>query len=211
MFVKSRLFCFRKVDPTRSARLWSNKVLKSFSQQVTGSVINVSAWNDEDKGGLHYRQYFPKATDYTISNFPGWRGKDSISDVAIDLEGELEADLLGRFSFVFNHTTLEHIYDVRKAVANLCKLSSNAVFVVVPFAQYLHGPEDADFWRISPYALRRMFLESGFSEVMCTAGPSGNSVKYICYLASKLSKNVQSPTDCTGVDWEKLLRDNHTY
>jgi hypothetical protein len=51
---------------------------------------------------------------------------------------------------VLNHTTLEHVFDVHQALRVICALS-DAVIVVVPFMQHLHGPEDGDFWRLSHY------------------------------------------------------------
>jgi hypothetical protein len=41
--------------PARAARRWSNGEIARLGASVTGAVINVSAWKDEDKQGRHYR------------------------------------------------------------------------------------------------------------------------------------------------------------
>src|SRR5258706_3556650 len=55
-------------------REWSNAELRKFAPQFSGPVINVSGWRDEDKTGGHYRDYFPAASDYAVSNYSGERG-----------------------------------------------------------------------------------------------------------------------------------------
>jgi hypothetical protein len=136
--------------PAREARRWSNGEIARLGAGVTGAVINVSAWKDEDKQGRHYRDYFPQASSYATSNHTGWRGDEGRTDHLIDLEQPVPPDLEGKFDLVLNHTTLEHVFDVHQALRVICALS-DAVIVVVPFMQHLHGPEDGDFWRLSPY------------------------------------------------------------
>lgn len=183
----SRLFGAREPRPpaARDARLWSNVEIARLAPLAGGAVINVSAWNDEDKEGRHYRDYFTAAASYSTSNYDGWRGEGVTSDLAIDLSTPLPAELEGRFDTVFNHTTLEHVFEFTTAFANLCRLSRDAVLVVVPFMQHLHGPEDGDFWRPSPYAMRRSFEANGMTVLYESAGPGGGSVRYLIYLASR--------------------------
>ena len=63
---------------------------------------------------------------------------------------------------MFNHTTLEHVYDFRTAFANLCEMTSDVLIVVVPFVQQMHG-HYGDFWRFSPEAIVRMIEAHGLS------------------------------------------------
>ena len=54
----------------RLPRVWSNRELRRVGSMVRGDVVNVSAWQDSDKEGGHYKDYFPNASSYTITN---WR------------------------------------------------------------------------------------------------------------------------------------------
>lgn len=173
----------------RLPRLWSNSVLAEIGPRFSGSVINVSGWDDRDKAGGRYREYFPGADSYSISNTVGERGlADSahVSDFEIDLEEPLAHELVGRFDVVFSHTVLEHIGDVGLALGNLCKLSSDIVIVVVPFAQQLHcTPSWGDYWRFTPMGLRRLFAANQFEVVFEAANNHSNAGIYLLAVASR--------------------------
>lgn len=148
----------------RAPRLWSNRELAKFAPLFPGDVVNVSAWEDKDKDGRLYRDYFSAAASYSITNFGTDQGvlQGSANELFLDLEQPLSADLVGRFDLVFNHTTLEHVYDFRTAFANMCALSRDAVIIVVPWLQPLHS-NYGDYWRFSPQAIARLFAEQGLS------------------------------------------------
>lgn len=166
---KSNILCRLRLlfpDPRfESPRIWSNKELKKFSHLFTGSVINVSAWRDEDKEGFYYREYFENASDYWISNYKadarGWQ-ENSSQQIYIDLEQSLEKKLIQNFDIVYNHTTLEHVFDVNTAFQNLCMMAKTHVIVVVPFLQEQHGAY-GDFWRFTPLCIERLFKINDFS------------------------------------------------
>lgn len=145
------------------ARNWSNQELARFAPLFGGEVVNVSAWKDEDKQGGKYQEYFKNASTYRISNFHtearGFQGLPN--EFFLDLTDHLPKQYEMAFDCVFNHTTLEHIYDVKLAFENLCKLSRDAVVIVVPFLQQMHA-EYGDYWRFTPTALARMFNDNGF-------------------------------------------------
>lgn len=192
----------RTPPPARDARVWSNGEIARIAEFVTGDVINVSAWRDEDKQGRHYRDYFARAASYSTSNFGDYRGGEA--DHQIDLEQAPHADLVGRFDMVFNHTTLEHVFEVHTAFDTICALSRDAVLLVVPFMQHLHGPEDGDFWRISPYAMRRLLSARGFHVVYESAGPAESPVRYTVHLASRTPEEwaatgLTSPGDAVSI------------
>lgn len=183
----SRKALFGSPPPaSRPARLWSNEELRQFAPLFTGDVLNVSAWRDEDKEGKLYSEYFSSANRYFTSNYPGWRGNeaDAHTDFMIDLEESLPDELESSFDVIFNHTTLEHIYEVRCAFENLCRLSRDIVIIVVPFIQHLHGPPDGDFWRFSPYCLRRLFGDNGYNCIYESYGPEDGGVKYLFSVGS---------------------------
>jgi len=148
----------------RLPRLWSNQELARIGAWFDGDVVNVSAWRDEDKAGKHYRDYFSNARSYTLTNFDtdkrGFQGLDG--EVFLDLEKDIPSDLARRFDVVFNHTTLEHVYEFRRAFSNLCAMSRDAVIVVAPWLQPLHS-HYGDYWRFSPQALARLFADAGFT------------------------------------------------
>lgn len=205
----ARLFGPKTPRPpaARDARLWSNAEIARLAPLATGDVINVSAWNDDDKEGRRYRDYFTRAASYSTSNFDGWRGEGVVSDHDIDLSTPLPAGMHGRFDLVFNHTTLEHVFEIATAIGNLCALTRDAVLVVVPFMQHLHGPEDGDFWRPSPYAMRRFFAANGLTVLYESAGPKGGAVRYLLYLASRRPEAWAGRTPAPEHGAEAVLRE----
>lgn len=150
----------------RLPRLWSNQELRKVAHLFTGKVVNVSGWKDVDKEGSHYRDYFTNATDYLITNFEtdarGFQGFEN--EIFLDLEQPLPDELKQQFDVVFNHTTLEHIFQINTAFNNLCAMSSDIVILIVPFLQQYHT-EYGDYWRLSPLAIKRLFEENGFTLV----------------------------------------------
>jgi hypothetical protein len=129
---------FRPGRRFRAARCWSNQVLRAIAPSFDGDVLNVSGWRDEDKEGGRYRDYFSRARSYGVTNFGGYRGDSGGAQVQLDLEGELPPGLAASVDVVFNHTTLEHVFDVFRAVSNLCRMTRDLVIVVVPAIQEEH-------------------------------------------------------------------------
>lgn len=153
------------VDPIhRAPRLWSNAKLREIGHLFSGDVVNVSAWRDEDKEDGRYKEYFFNARRYAITNYRAeMRGYQGWSDeLYLDLQLPLPDNLRESFDTVFNHTTLEHVYEFRTAFANLCAMSRDAVIVVAPWLQPYHG-DYGDYWRFSPLAIARLFEENGFT------------------------------------------------
>jgi hypothetical protein len=158
------------LDPVhRVPRLWSNAELARIGALFTGSVVNVSAWRDDDKAGRRYRDYFPHANKYSITNYRadmrGYQGWDG--EIFLNLEEALPPNLFGAFDVTFNHTTLEHVFEFRRAFANLCDMSRDAAIVVVPWVQPYHSTY-GDYWRFSPLAVARLFKENGLAPARIT-------------------------------------------
>ncbi len=171
----------------RLARLWSNEQLRSLAPLFSGDIVNVSAWDDRDKEGGHYKNYFTSARSYSYTNHDGYRGFQGLpNEYRLDLTGEIPEGLRRRFDVVFNHTTLEHIFDIRKAFADLCELSKDVVIVVVPFAQVQHESDDwKDYWRFTPTCLRTLYGENGLSIVYEAESPHKNAAIYLISIASR--------------------------
>lgn len=174
----------------RIPRIWSNKELKKFAHLFKGDIINVSGWKDIDKEGKHYRDYFINADNYYISNYKkkqkGLQGFQN--EIYLDLEKNLDKKLINRFDVVFNHTTLEHIYDFRKAFKNLCLVSKDIVILVVPFLQQMHGLGYPDYWRFSPLAIKKMFEENKMELLYLSFNNERRTSVYLFAIASKKSK-----------------------
>jgi hypothetical protein len=171
----------------RLPRIWSNRELEKIAPLFSGAVVNVSGWKDEDKEGNNYKDYFTGATSYTVTNYGGFRGfQGSDREILLDLTHQLPSELCDKFDVVFNHTTLEHIFDIRMAFKNLCLMSKDIVIVVVPFAQTQHEHENVrDFWRFTPTCMRYLFQENGMGIIYESANQHSNAGIYITAVGSK--------------------------
>ncbi len=178
-FVIDRMF--------RLARAWSNDELRKVAPVFGGRIVNVSAWKDSDKQGDTYKQYFSGAESYHITNYSGDAGFQGIDDeIFLDLTGELPDELKGAFDVVFNHTTLEHIFDVNKAFENICAMSNDVVVIVLPFAQVQHESGTwQDFWRFTPSWVRTAFDRQGFEVMYLTSNNQRNAAVYVFAVASR--------------------------
>lgn len=161
----------RRLTPEAHPRVWSNQVIRDIGKTVTGNVIHVSAWRDEDKSGGTYREYFPNAARYEITNFGGIRGEVNHEDMQLDLAAPLSLEQRGAYDFVLNHTTIEHVYPIETAIANLFALSRSEVLIVVPFMQIEHweSPSYGDYWRVGAHALAAAASDSGFEVLALTS------------------------------------------
>lgn len=194
----------------RKPRKWSNSELKKFSKNFFGEVINVSGWRDSDKENSRYKNYFSNCNNYSVSNWSfserGQENKLFENEYLIDLEKNLDDRLIGKFEVVFNHTTLEHIFDIFKAFQNLCKLSSDTVIIILPFIQEQHTNADfKDYWRITPQAIKEMFDRNNFELSYINANDEKNSSIYIFAVGcSKNSKNSEWIKNITGNKLENI-------
>lgn len=169
-------------------RNWSNVELRKCAALFDGDVINVSGWRDEDKTGGRYRDYFTTAKSYCISNYLGESGiTGAEGEVFIDLEADLPQELAGRYQVAFNHTTLEHVFDIRKAITNICALSHDTVILVTPFLQQVHYIEGSfgDWWRPTPMCVERLLEEQGFHVVYQSSNDNPWYIVYIVTVACR--------------------------
>ena len=170
----------------RLPRIWSNAELRKFAHLFAGDIVNVSAWQDKDKEGSHYKSYFTNANSYTITNYKsemrGLQGYEN--EIFLNLEEDLLDELKNKFDVVFNHTTLEHVYNFQQAFHNLCLLSKDIVIVVVPFLQEMHGGF-GDYWRFSPQAIDKMFTREHFNLLYISFNNHKNTSVYIFALATR--------------------------
>lgn len=167
-------------------RFWSNAELRRFSPLFQGRIINVSAWRDEDKEGNFYKSYFPQASVYHTSNlntdYRGYQGNEN--EIELDLMSDLPEGMQAAYDVVFNHTVLEHVYDFRKAFANLCAITRDMLIVVVPFVQQMHS-RNGDFWRFSPEAVKRMFEGEGMVPLYISFNNHPQASVYVFAIGTK--------------------------
>lgn len=171
----------------RLARAWSNEQLRRVAPLFGGRIVNVSAWKDEDKQGGRYEDYFSSADSYHITNFDGDCGFQGIdAEIFLDLTGDLPGELSGAFDVVYNHTTLEHIFDVMKAFDNICAMSKDVVVLVLPFAQTQHEASTwKDYWRFTPSWFREAFRRKGFEVVYLASNQDKNAAVYVFCVAAR--------------------------
>ena len=171
----------------RVPRVWSNRELEKFAHLFSGKGVNVSGWKDIDKEGKKYRDYFLNISEYWITNYKsearGFQG-DQENEIFLDLEEDLDESMYYKFDVVFNHTVLEHIFDVNKAFENLCQLSNDIVIVVVPFLQEQHA-DYGDYWRFTPLAVEKLFLKNNYELLYINYNDSTNDSIYIFAIGTK--------------------------
>ena len=180
----------KRVDRTsRIARIWSNEQLRILAPCFSGAIVNVSAGDDIDKQGGFYIDYFSQHDSYTLTNYleGSFRGfKARKNELHLDLTKPLDGSLQAKFDVVFNHTTIEHVFDVFTAFTNLCAMTNDVVILVVPFSQLQHESEDfLDYWRFTPSCLRELFRREGLEVVYEAANDDLNSAIYLVFVAAR--------------------------
>lgn len=171
----------------RVPRIWSNRELEKFAHLFSGKAVNVSGWQDIDKEGKKYRDYFSNISEYWITNYKsearGFQGNQE-NEIFLDLEEDLDESMYCKFDVVFNHTVLEHIFDVNKAFENLCKLSNDIVIVIVPFLQEQHA-DYGDYWRFTPLAVEKLFQKNNMDLIYINYNDASDDSIYIFAIGTK--------------------------
>lgn len=171
----------------RVPRIWSNEELRKVAPLVSGKIVNISAWRDEDKEGSHYKDYFSGGTEYWVTNFEssarGFQGNME-NEIFVDLTKALDINLVDAFDVAFNHTVLEHVFDVHTAFSNICRMTKDLAIIVVPFMQEEHG-DYGDFWRFTPQAMDQLFRLNGMGTVYLSYNEDSNASIYVFCVASK--------------------------
>ncbi len=171
----------------RIARIWSNRQIKRLATIFTGDIVNVSAWDDRDKEGGYYKEYFSNASGYYLTNYSGARGyQQRKNEYFVDLTGDIPKELKRGFDVVFNHTTLEHIFEVRTAFKNLCEMTKDIVIIIVPFSQAQHEKKSyKDYWRFTPSCIRELFRENEMEVVYEAESEHRRAAIYLLFVAAR--------------------------
>ena len=181
-------------------RSWSNDELRLVLShcQKKSRVVNVSGWQDRDKEGGCYKDYFPSPTLYHISNYEGdaARGAVAETDLVIDLTKPLSIAHEYQYDIVFNHTVLEHVEEPTFAFSQIGKLTTDMIVTVVPFKQKLHFEHGmfGDYYRFTPFSMRRLHAENGFSVLYESYTPRPSLDVYLLYVGVRdVARHVDFP------------------
>lgn len=171
---------------SRVPRIWSNAELAKFAPLFTGDVVNVSAWKDSDKNGSFYRTYFKNARSYSLTNYEtdamGFQGTEG--EIFLDLTAPLPPELNQKWDVAFNHTALEHIFEVETAFANLCRMSKDIVITVVPFLQQMHS-DYGDYWRFTPTCMQKLYEKNGYKVLYSSFNSHLDASTYVFTIAAR--------------------------
>ncbi len=197
------------IDP----RHFSNVMLKKFGKYFSGDMINVSGWDDRDREGKKYQDYFPHKKSYVVSNASTYtKGLGSMNtshtkELEIDLNYPIRDDLQKKFDVVFNHTTLEHVVNFEQAFSNLCELSRDAVIIVVPTLQQIHFSKGyGDYWRPTPLTIATLFYRYGFTPLVVTTNDQAFAAVYIFAIGVRDPKKYEGKiTPITKFDMGEQL------
>jgi hypothetical protein len=117
---------------------------------------------------------------------------------------------------LFNHTTLEHVFDVQKAFSNICNMSKDIVIIVVPFSQTQHETDSfKDFWRFTPSCLREMFRKNELEVIYEAESKYKNAAIYLLFVGSRHPKRwkgkmpksepIREAGDWIGFRWSSKI------
>lgn len=197
-----------------SPRRWSNRELSRFAPLFNGAVVNVSGWRDEDKEGRPYKNYFTQASSYAVTNYWGSSTpNDGAPDsIFLDLAADLPEAFNGAYDVVLNHTVLEHIFDVPKAVGNMASMTRDVMIMIVPFMQDEHYSPGlyGDFWRFTPLCVKQLMENNGLTLMHLS---SNNSPWFPVYLFAIGSRHPDKWADqFAPYDWtQRLGKSTFTY
>ena len=174
----------------RLPRIWSNEELMKFSSLFTGSIVNVSGWKDYDKCSKYYKDYFVNKKEYYITNADMDSGlqRDIDNEIELDLSQPLPSNLEQNFDVCFNHTVLEHVFEIDQSFKNICDLSNDIVILVTPFAQPVHYAKDKswlDYWRLTPFAIEKLFEKNDFELLYMNCNDNVGAGSYIFSIATR--------------------------
>jgi hypothetical protein len=194
-------------QPEMNPRRWSNAELKMLCPLFSGDVVNVSGFKDEDKEGGLYRDYFPQASSYTITNYAGSGqvGDGAPGSIYLDLQAKPEPALAQKFDVAINHTVLEHIEWIQPAFENIAHLTREALITVVPFLQDEHYAPGiyGDYWRYPPLGLKALYEQHGFTLIYLNAN---DTPWYPVYLTAVGVRHPEKFPDFPKSPWGENVR-----
>ena len=140
--------------------VWLEKTAVNLNLQGK-KILEIGIGGDEKPSGSY--KFFGKGNEWkTMDKNPKWK-----PDITADITDNDLTD--NSYDLVIMTQTLEHIWDYRKALSEIYRITSNYAIVDCPFLLPVHqdfirkdDKEWDDYWRFTPYALKRLLEEAGF-------------------------------------------------
>ena len=129
------------------------------------NILEIGIAGDEKPSGSH--KYFGKGNRWTtLDKESKWK-----PDILVDITKNKIPD--NTFDLVIMVQTLEHIWDYKKALSEIYRITKDKVIIDCPFMYEFHQdklrPVDwqysDDYWRFTPAAMNRLLEEVGFKKV----------------------------------------------
>ena len=144
---------------------WLEKVAMDLNLQDK-TILEIGIGGDEKPSGSY--QFFGQGNKWkTMDINPKWK-----PDITADIcDSGLEDE---SFDMVIMTQTLEHIWDYKKALSEIYRITKEYAIIDCPFMFPFHCDRmrsgDSwenwdDFWRFTPVALKRLLGEVGFKKV----------------------------------------------
>jgi len=124
-------------------------------------ILDVGIAGDEKPSGNY--KYFGEGNDWKTLDKFDYYNPDIVADI-------VDSDIPDNsFDLVILSNTIEHIWDFKKAVSEIMRITKTYFIVDCPFMYPYHGfcedTEFDDYWRISATAFKKLVEEMG-GEVM---------------------------------------------
>lgn len=149
----------------RQLNVWLEQIALRLNLQ-NKSVLEVGIAGDEKPSGSY--KFFGQGNKWTTLDInPRWK-PDIVADITQSNLPDNEYDL------VIMTQSLEHIWDYRKALSEIYRITKKYAIVDCPFMYPFHFDSVRtrvswenwdDYWRFTPASLRRLMLEVGFKKV----------------------------------------------
>jgi SAM-dependent methyltransferase len=146
------------------------KDVKKYLFSTHTSVLEVGC------GLKPYRYLVPEGVKYCAIDWEGAGSHFHYNDTeTIYYNGDTFPVKDSSFEYLFHTEVLEHVYDLEHFLRECCRVLSGRgkMFFTIPFAaRYHYIPYD--YWRLTPAAIEKLLVESGFTHVLVK--PRGSDI-----------------------------------
>ena len=155
---------------TQSAvlRNFLNSVLERYAVKLSPSgwnILEIGIAGDEKPSGSY--KFFGQGNKWTTLDKEAKWKPDIVADITNNKIPDNEYDL------VIMTQTLEHIWDYKKALSEINRITKKWAIVDCPFMYPFHQDNQRicewqewdDYWRFTPATMNRLLKEVGFKEI----------------------------------------------
>jgi len=129
------------------------------------NILEIGIAGDDKPSGSY--KFFGKGNEWTTMDI----NEKWLPGVVGDITDAPFED--NTFDLIIMTQVLEHIWDFRRALSELFRISKDYVIVDVPFMYPFHQDDMRqttwdnwdDYWRFTPSAFKKLLLEAGFKDV----------------------------------------------